>query len=106
LGFENLEDLFRSIHQVANDLEIYRPNGTPRPPEESPLLLTLRDVETVLNKKTGEKYIENTIHGYYSTPRMGGTGPSEAPGIGGNSIRRWKGNIGAGDGTHGTGARE
>jgi hypothetical protein len=57
LGFENLEDLFRSIHQVANDLEIYRPDGTPRPPEESPLLLTLRGEETVLNKKNGGKNI-------------------------------------------------
>jgi PAS domain S-box-containing protein len=75
LGFENLEDLFHVVSRVANDLEIYRPDGIPRPPEESPLLLTLqgdpvRGEEIVHNKKTGEKIYRE----YNTSPIRSDTG--------------------------------
>jgi PAS domain S-box-containing protein len=64
LGYNNLQELLVPISTVADDLEIYRPDGTLRPNDEAVLTQTLkgeplRGEEIVRNKRTGEmKYRE------------------------------------------------
>jgi len=63
LGFEAVQEEFRSIREIAATLEIYGPDGRPRAVEDAPLLRslrgeTIRDLEEiVVNPQTGGKMV-------------------------------------------------
>ena len=76
LGLENVEELNLTIHDiVTKKLEIYRPDGTPRPEEEAPQYRslkgeTVRGQEMIRNLRTHElRYRE-----YASAPIRSSTG--------------------------------
>ncbi|MBI2863014.1 MAG: PAS domain-containing protein [Chloroflexi bacterium] len=60
VGFESAAEMPRRLNEVVGELEIYHPDGSPRPAEEAPLLRalrgeTLRDEEEVVrHRKAGE----------------------------------------------------
>ncbi len=65
IGYNSLEEMLTSVSALANDLEVYNPDGTPRATDEAAFTRTLKSgapvfgEDIVRNRRTGElKYRE------------------------------------------------
>ncbi|MDR3573373.1 MAG: PAS domain S-box protein [Anaerolineaceae bacterium] len=80
IGYKSLEELFTTVSALANDLEIYNPDGTSRSADDVALIRTLKNgapvfgEDVVRNRRTGElKYREfNTALIHSATGQLQG----------------------------------